>query len=49
MVDAFVQREKLGGWKGAKVQGCKGEMIEANIDDQKIIFLKPQEFMNRSG
>ena len=48
MLDLFVEVEKLWRWKAAKVPGCKGEMIETTLDQEKIIFLKPMEFMNRS-
>ncbi|MCX6824040.1 MAG: aminoacyl-tRNA hydrolase [candidate division SR1 bacterium] len=54
IVDDFVDREKLG--IRAYDNKRKGEMFEANIDglskgqiNQKIFFLKPMEFMNRSG
>lgn len=46
MVGAFVDREKLG--KREYQNKRKWEMFESNIDGQKIIFLKPMEFMNRS-
>jgi len=46
MVDDFVDREKLG--KREYQNKRKWEMFESNIDGQKIVFLKPMEFMNRS-
>ena len=46
IVDDFVDREKLG--TRAYDNKRKWEMFESNIDGQKIIFLKPMEFMNRS-
>ena len=46
IVDDFVDREKLG--KREYQNKRKWEMFESNIDGQKIIFLKPMEFMNRS-
>jgi PTH1 family peptidyl-tRNA hydrolase len=46
IVDDFVDREKLG--VRAYDNKRKWEMFESNIDDQKIFFLKPMEFMNRS-
>ena len=53
IVDDFVDREKLG--KREYKNTRKWEMFESNIDglpngqvNQKIIFLKPMEFMNRS-
>jgi len=46
IVDDFVDREKLG--KREYKNTRKWEMFESNIDGQKIIFLKPMEFMNRS-
>ena len=44
IVDDFLGNEK---WKmeGGK---WKGEWQETIIDDQKVVFLKPMEFMNRS-
>ena len=46
IVDDFVDRENLG--KRAYDNKRKWELFESNIDDQKILFLKPMEFMNRS-
>ena len=46
IVDDFVDREKLG--KREYQNKRKWEMFESNIDGQKIKFLKPMEFMNRS-
>ncbi len=46
MVDNFVDREKAG--KREYQNKWKWEIIEANIEDQKIVFLRPMEFMNRS-
>lgn len=53
IVDDFVDREKLG--KREYQNKWKWEMIESNIENlpngqasQKIVFLKPMEFMNRS-
>jgi len=46
IVDDFVDREKLG--KREYQNKWKWEMIESNREDQKIVFLKPMEFMNRS-
>lgn len=46
IVENFVDREKLG--KREYDNKRKWEMFESNIDGQKIIFLKPMEFMNRS-
>lgn len=46
IVDDFVSREKLG--TRAYDNKRKWEMIEANIWDQKVMVLKPMEFMNRS-
>lgn len=47
MLDAFVQREKLGTWKSENKRKCL--MLKSLIADQEVVFLKPQEFMNRSG
>jgi len=46
IVDDFVNREKLG--VRAYDNKRKWEVIESNIEGQKIVFLKPMEFMNRS-
>lgn len=46
MLDTFVSSEKLS--KREYHSKRKWEMFEANIDGEKIIFLKPMEFMNRS-
>ncbi len=45
-IDNFVDREKAG--KREYQNKRKWEMIEADIENQKIVFLKPMEFMNRS-
>lgn len=45
IVDDFVEYEKIGKRKNGKMNS---EIIESVIDDQKIIFLKPMQFMNRS-
>ncbi len=45
-VDYFVDREKAG--KREYQNKRKWEIIESNIEGQKVIFLKPMEFMNRS-
>jgi peptidyl-tRNA hydrolase len=47
MLDAFVQREKLGTWKSETKRKCL--LLKSQIEDQEVVFLKPQEFMNRSG
>lgn len=44
IVNDFLQNET---WKG-ECGRWKGEWQETVIDDQKIIFLKPMDFMNRS-
>lgn len=46
IVDDFVDRGKLG--KREYQNKRKWELFESNIDGQKVIFLKPMEFMNRS-
>lgn len=53
IVDDFVDREKLGKQEYKNTR--KGEILESNIGglpngqvNQKIVFLKPMEFMNRS-
>ncbi len=45
-IDNFINREKLGTWEYKNAR--KWEVCTANIWDQKIVFLKPMEFMNRS-
>ncbi len=45
-IDDFVDREKAG--KREYQNKRKWEIIETNIEGQKIVFLKPMEFMNRS-
>ncbi len=45
IVDDFVEYGKMEGWKSGKMGG---EILETVIDGQKVIFLKPMEFMNRS-
>ncbi|MFA7298313.1 MAG: aminoacyl-tRNA hydrolase [Candidatus Absconditabacterales bacterium] len=47
ILNDFVDREKLGTREYDNKR--KGEIFESNINDQKIIFLKPMEYMNRSG
>ncbi len=44
-IDDFVKHGNMEGWKYGKMSG---DMLETVIDDQKIIFLKPMEYMNRS-
>jgi peptidyl-tRNA hydrolase len=44
IVDDFL---KDGKWKMESGK-WKGEWQEKIIEDQKVIFLKPMEFMNRS-
>jgi peptidyl-tRNA hydrolase len=46
LVNNFVDREKIGSWEYQNKR--KGEIIECNIANQKVFFLKPMEFMNRS-
>lgn len=50
IVDSFLENGKWeqgeGKWNYENKR--KGEIAEANIEDQKIVFLKPMEFMNRS-
>ena len=45
-IDDFVDREKLGAREYKNPR--KWEVCTANVWDQKIVFLKPMEFMNRS-
>lgn len=46
ILNDFVDREKLGTREYDNKR--KWEIFESNINDQKIIFLKPMEYMNRS-
>jgi len=46
MLDAFVDEKKMGKWEYQNKR--KWEMFESNIYGQKVVFLKPMEFMNRS-
>lgn len=46
IVDDFVEYGNLGIWRTDGKMG--GDIIETVIDGQKIIFLKPMQFMNRS-
>jgi len=45
IVDDFVKGGNMETWKHGKMGG---DSIETLIDGQKIVFLKPMEFMNRS-
>lgn len=44
-VDNFVEYRNMWTWKDGKMGG---DVLETVIDGQKVIFLKPMEFMNRS-
>ena len=44
-VDDLVRRHSFGPWR-AKFQG---QMAEGTIDGHKVLALKPQTYMNRSG
>ncbi len=46
IVEDFVKYGNMGTWKYGKMGG---DLLEAVIEGQKIIFLKPMEYMNRSG
>lgn len=45
IVEDFVQYGNTETWKHGNMNG---DIVETMIDDQKIIFLKPMEYMNRS-
>lgn len=45
IVDDFVKNWNMEEWKHGKMGG---DILETVINDQKIVFLKPMEFMNRS-
>jgi peptidyl-tRNA hydrolase len=56
MLDYFLKFQKNGNieiWKPCLPAGRRGKMkeefLEENIDGQKVLFIKPMEFMNRSG
>ena len=44
-VDAIVHRFSFSGWKS----GFKGQVLQAEIAGEKILFLKPETYMNLSG
>ncbi len=46
MLEDFVDSEKLG--KFEYQSKWKAEILETTVNDEKVIFLKPMEFMNRS-
>jgi len=50
MIDDFLKGGKWDEWQGKweYENKRKGEIAEVNIDGQKVVFLKPMEFMNRS-
>lgn len=47
IVDDFVKNENIEPWK-VESEKWKGEWQETFVNNQKIFFLKPMEFMNRS-
>ncbi|HCB51906.1 TPA: hypothetical protein DEP21_05080 [Patescibacteria group bacterium] len=47
MIDTFVDINKLGSF--SYDSKYKSELLTATIDDEKVIFCKPQTYMNRSG
>ena len=47
VLDNFVEQNKLG--KFTYDNKYKGELFQTTIDEEKVIFLKPQTFMNLSG
>ena len=44
-VDAIVRRLSLSGWKSA----FKGQALQGEIAGEKVLFLKPETYMNLSG
>jgi len=46
VLDRLARRHSPGSIARAKFQGA---MIDASIDDEKVVLLKPLTFMNRSG
>lgn len=47
MVDVFVENNKLGIF--SYDSKYKAELLTTTIDGEKVIFCKPQTYMNRSG
>lgn len=45
MIDNYVEHHGLDGWKSK----FNGLYIETNLFGEKVIFLKPQSYMNLSG
>lgn len=45
MIDKYVESKSFGSWKSK----FNGLYIDGIIDGEKVIFLKPQSFMNLSG
>lgn len=45
IVDDFLKRKNIEGRKYWKM---RGDVLESSIDGQKVVFLRPMEFMNRS-
>jgi len=45
MIDDFLKNEHIEVWKHGTMGG---DILETVIENQKIVFLKPMEFMNRS-
>ena len=45
VIDEIVRRHGFGPWR----QRFQAEVAEGRLDDRKVLCLKPQTFMNRSG
>lgn len=45
VVDCLAERLRAEGWK----MGFKGVCAEGRLDEKKILMLKPETYMNRSG
>jgi PTH1 family peptidyl-tRNA hydrolase len=46
-LDAFISKIEAGSWK--KRPEFSADIIETNVSGEKVIFAKPQTFMNNSG
>lgn len=45
MIDHYINYKNISGWKSK----FNGLYLECNLFDEKVIFLKPQSYMNLSG
>ncbi|MBU0627036.1 aminoacyl-tRNA hydrolase [Patescibacteria group bacterium] len=47
VLDTFLSQNELG--ETSYDNKYKAEILKTEINDEKVIFIKPMEFMNRSG